>query len=81
MSKPPRITKAQVATFRKRWKFVNEREAEELRTTPVEIKFKQFSTLLEWAHRFGWADALREGEMEVRERWAKLRKAYLASKK
>ncbi len=70
------ITKAEARAFRQRWRLVNAREVEELRSTPLEVKLQQFNTLLAWAHQFGWAEALREGEAEVRERWARLRKAH-----
>src|SRR4051794_25726336 len=52
--------------FRERWRRVNEHEAEELRHTPIAVKWQQFCTLLEWAQQFGWTDVLREGEDEVR---------------
>jgi hypothetical protein len=70
------LTKAEASAFRERWRRVNAREEEELRSTSVEVKLQQFNTLLGWAHQFGWAAALSEGEAEVRQRWARLRKAY-----
>ena len=77
---PRRLTKAEARAFRERWQLVNEREAQELRSTPLDVKLQQFNTLLGWAHAFGWAEALAEGEAEVRERWARLRKAYRGKK-
>ena len=73
MSRP--ITKAEARAFRDRWRRVNEREAEELRSTSLETRWRQFNTLLNWARQFGWDAALAEGESEVRRRWAKLRRA------
>ena len=73
---PHQLTKAEALAFRERWRLVNEREVEELRATPPEVKLQQFNTLLAWARQFGWTEALREGEAEVRERWVRLRKAY-----
>jgi hypothetical protein len=70
------FTKAEGRAFRERWRRVNAREAEELRSTSLDVKWRQFCTLLEWAHQFGWAAALGEGEAEVRERWMRLRKAH-----
>lgn len=70
----PRLTKAQARAFRKRWQQVNTREEEELRQTSLEVKWQQFNTLLDWAHQLGWAAALNQGEAEVRQRWARLRK-------
>jgi hypothetical protein len=72
----PLLTKAQARAFRERWRRVNAREAEELRSTSVEVKLQQFNTLLGWAHQLGWAAALSEGEDQVGQRWAWLRKAY-----
>lgn len=73
-----RLSKAEAIAFRNRWKLVNEREAEELRSTSAEVRLQQFNTLLGWAHQLGWTEALGEGEAEVRRRWAQLRKAHRA---
>lgn len=69
------LTKAEARAFRKRWQLVNAREEEELRSTPLEVKWRQFITMLGWARQFGWQHDLEEGVAEVRERWARLRKA------
>ena len=71
-----RLTKAEARAFRRRWQRAGAREEEELRSTPLEVKWQQFNTLLGWAHQFGWTAALGQGEGEVRERWARLRKEY-----
>jgi hypothetical protein len=71
-----RLSKAEVQAFRKRWRLANEREIQELRSTPLDVKLQQFNTLLAWAHQMGWTADLREGEAEVRERWIRLRNAY-----
>jgi hypothetical protein len=70
-----RLTKAEARAFHERWRRVNAREEEELRSTCLEVKWQQFNTLLGWAHQFGWTPALGEGEAQVRQRWARLRKA------
>jgi hypothetical protein len=69
------LTKAEAVAFRKRWQRVNAHEEEELHTASVELRWRQFITLLGWAHQLGWEASLGEGESEVRERWARLRKA------
>jgi hypothetical protein len=69
------LTKAEARAFRKRWQRVNAREEEELHSTCLEARLQQFNTLLGWAYQLGWAAALGEGEAEVRQRWARLRKA------
>ena len=70
-----RLTKAEARAFKNRWRRVNAREADELRRTPIDVKWQQFNALFGWAHAFGWTAALAEGESEVRNRWARLRKA------
>ena len=74
MTRP--LTKAEARAFCERWQRVNAREEEELRSTGLETKWQQFNTLLGWAHQLGWAAALAEGEAQVRQRWARLRKAW-----
>lgn len=71
-----RLTKAQARAFRERWARVNAREVDELRSTSLEVRWQQFNALLRWAHQFGWVNALREGEDEVRQRWARLRRGH-----
>jgi hypothetical protein len=70
MARP--LTRAEARAFRRRWKRVNAREQQELRSTSLEVKWQQFNTLLGWAHQLGWTEALGEGEAEVRQRWARL---------
>ena len=75
MTRP--LTKAEARAFRRRWQRAGAREEEkELRSTPLEVRLRQFNTLLGWAHQLGWTAALGEGEAEVRKRWARLRKGY-----
>jgi O-methyltransferase involved in polyketide biosynthesis len=70
------MTKAQARAWRKRWKLVNAREMQELRSTSPEIRLQQFNNLLAWAQQLGWTEELRRGEADVRERWIRLRKAF-----
>ena len=70
------LTKAEARAFRRRWQRAGAREEEEPRSTSLEVKWRQFNTLLGWARQFGWMAALGEGEAEVRQRWARLRKEY-----
>ena len=71
-----RMTKEDADAFRARWKLVNHAEREELRATPVEVKFRQLAALMASVEQLGWTQALAEEEAEVRERWNRLRKAY-----
>ena len=53
---------------------MNDAEQEELRNTPVEVKFRQLASLMASAQALGWTEDLAGEEAEVRERWARLRK-------
>lgn len=74
----PRITKEEAQDFKRRWDEVRSAEREELRSTPVAIKFRQLAALMVSVEQMGWTEALRAEEDEVRKRWMKLRRAYLA---
>jgi hypothetical protein len=68
-----RITKEEALAFKTRWEAVNKAEKQELReTTPVE-KLTQLATLMVWVKDFGWDEILKDEEVEVRERWLKLK--------
>jgi hypothetical protein len=75
-----RVTKAPARAWSERWQLVNAREEEELWNISLELRWQQFNTLLRWAHQFGWTAELSEGVDEVRQRWAKLKKAYIAKR-
>jgi len=70
------MNRSEALAFRDRWKAVNDAEREELRNTPVEVKFRQLAALMASAQALGWTEDLAGEEAEVRERWARLRKAY-----
>ena len=73
------MTKAQARAYQARWRLVNAHEIEVLRTTPIDVKLKQFNTLFRWAQQLYATDDLRRREAEVcvvRERWVRLRKIY-----
>lgn len=71
-----RMSKTEAHEFLRRWRLVNAQEIAELRASSVETRWRQFNTLLHWARRMKWTSALSAGETEVRERWARLRKAF-----
>lgn len=71
------ISKKEALAFRKRWRRVNAHEIEEMRAASLELKWQQFNSLLALGRELGWTEELRKGEAEVRERWVRLRKAYL----
>jgi hypothetical protein len=70
------MTTEEARQFKARWKLVNDFTDEEARRTPPEVRLRQTALLYEAAQTFGWADALREGEEDVRERWRRLKEIY-----
>lgn len=70
------MTREEAERFKARWRLVNDFTDEEARRTPPEVKLRQTALLYEAADAFGWAEKLREGEDEVRERWRRLKEFY-----
>ncbi len=73
-----RITKEQAAAFRQRWQLVEEAEHQELQTSPLELRFRQLAAMFESARGLGWATTEESEILQVRERWAKLRRSPAA---
>jgi transcriptional regulator with XRE-family HTH domain len=71
-----RLTKAEAQKFKRRWEAVNAAEREELRSTPVDHKFRQVAALLASAGKLGWTEPLAVEEDQVRQRWAQLRREF-----
>ena len=76
MNRHSRITKAEAAAFKKRWKMVNAFEEKELRALSAAKKLEQLEMLMALAKELGWDEALEREANKVRNRWNKLRKAY-----
>lgn len=72
-----KITKEQAREYKRRWRLVNQAEIEELRRTPMEVKFRQLQMLMASVDEMGWRAGLEEGVEEVRERWALLRRKWV----
>lgn len=70
------MTKAEARAWRRRWQLINEYEKEELRRTPLNVKFRQLGVLMEFALRSPRTKAERREGAAVRERWSRLRRAY-----
>lgn len=70
------ITPEEAREYRARYEALEAIEREEMRRATPELKLRQLCTLMQWARDFGWSEALREGEEEVRARWLRLRKHY-----
>ena len=74
------MTKEEALEFKNRWQLVNDFIAEEIRTTPPEVRFRQLRTMVATAHRITGPDPVRESEAaEVRERWRLLKERFNAS--
>lgn len=74
------MTTAEGKAFKEKWAAVNAGELKELRATTIEWKAMQLIALMSSVGRLGWGKALAGEESEVRQRWNRLRKVYLASK-
>jgi len=70
------LTKEEALAFQDRWRLVNEAIIEEIRTTPVETKFRQLGVLVASAYALGWDEKLRQGEEVVRDRWLALKRKF-----
>ncbi len=69
------MNRAEAKEWAARWEAVNEAELEELRATPVAVKFQQLATLMLSAPAMGWRMGTQEEDAEMRSRWARLRAA------
>jgi hypothetical protein len=62
-----------IKLYRERWKAVEEIERQELRALTIEQHWKQINNLLRFALEHSLTRNDDDGEMEVFQRWAKLR--------
>jgi RecB family exonuclease len=69
------ITPDKARAYFKRFELLSEAEVEALRTTPIEVRFRQLAALMESRHLFEPEPDREEGVRLVRERWALLRQA------
>jgi hypothetical protein len=74
--KTSHMTREEAQAFKRRWELVNKAEKEELAATPVAHKFRQLAALMTSAGKFGWPNNRETEEAQVRNRWARLRRAY-----
>jgi hypothetical protein len=69
------MTPEEARAYFKRWELVRDVEAAELRRATMETKFQQLAALMASRHLFG-PEPDREAQVhEVRDRWARLRRA------
>ena len=70
------MTKEEGQAFKLRWKLVNDRITEEIRSLTVEEKFRQLCSLYRFAKKMDWFERMREGEEEIFARWQRLRENW-----
>jgi hypothetical protein len=69
------LTKQEAHDYLDRWKLVQDEQAAQLRRTSMDVKLQQLAALMASRDAFG-TDPNRDREvLEVRERWAHLRRA------
>lgn len=69
------MTREEAMAFKARWQLVNDRIDEEIRRTPVEIKFEQMVRLHTLGQTLGWGDKKSRQESAVRARWQRLHRS------
>jgi len=62
--------------YKERWKAVEEIERQELRASTVQSNWKQLNAIMRRASRLGLRRGDDDGEMEIFNRWTKIRKHY-----
>jgi len=70
------MTADEARAWKHGWELVREREIAALRSTPLDVKLQQLSTLLEAARLLGWLQESAEDAAAVesiRRRWARLK--------
>lgn len=75
------MTREEAMLFKARWQLVNERIDEEIRQTPIDVKFEQMVRLHDLGKTLGWGDKRFRQESEVRARWQQLRRRMNARRK
>ncbi len=70
------MSRAEGEAFKARWAMVATAERDELRATSMDRKLRQLAALMASVATLGWDEALAAEEVEVRERWRRLRQAY-----
>ena len=73
-------TKEPFLKWLRRWRLVNKQEREELRHTSIEVKLRQLAALMASASELGWDEERASEELCARERWQRLRRAYMAER-
>ncbi|MEW6285338.1 MAG: hypothetical protein AB1509_03845 [Chloroflexota bacterium] len=67
---------ADVRRFKERWKAVEEIERQELRAMTLEEHWRKLNAIVRFALEMGMKQDDDNGEMEVFQRWARLKERY-----
>ena len=63
-----------IKSYRERWKAFEEVERQELRAMSIEEHWRQINSLYRFAQEAGWTRGDDDGELEIFERWARLKR-------
>jgi hypothetical protein len=66
----------EIQAWKERWRRVNQFEIDELRATPLDVKFRQLAALMASVDSFGWRESLEADDAAGYDRWQRLRQAY-----
>lgn len=72
-----KMTKEEALAFQARWRLVNEVINEEIRRTPLIEKLRQLEVMYQFTLAMGWDQKLKVEDQAVRDRWIKLKAAYV----
>lgn len=70
------ITPTQATAYLARWREVNRQEADDLRTTPLDVKFRQFCAMTAFRAVVPANPDRSAGAASVAERWNRIRTHY-----
>lgn len=65
-----------VRFYKERWKAVEEIERQELRASTVQSNWRRLNAIMRRANRLGLHRRDDDGEMEIFDRWTRIRKYY-----
>lgn len=72
------MTRAEARAWKRRWRLVAAAHRDELRTTPMETKFRQLASMMQTAIQLGWSSAT-DAEIEAtRALWVRLKEQHEA---
>ena len=73
---PGHLLKETAVEYRRRWQAVHEADVEEIRQTPLTIKLRQLSLLIESRNLFATEPDFTALDAEALDRWNRIRRYY-----